>query len=88
MVKVFILVKLIYIYIDEAEMNQSNFLKNLVEFNEKSTPRTTEGKDKINTFESINVLYEGQKLILDAFHKWNISNKSFQGVNRLSVLSF
>ena len=54
-------------------MNQSNFLKNLVEFNEKSTPRTTEGKDKINTFESINVLYEGQKLILDAFHKWNIS---------------
>ena len=34
------------INIDETEMDQSNLLKNLVEFNNKSRPRTTEGKDK------------------------------------------
>ena len=34
------------INIDKAEMDQSNLLKTLVEFNEKSRPRTTEGKDK------------------------------------------
>ena len=33
------------INIDEAEMDQSNLLKKLVEFNQKSRPRTTEGKD-------------------------------------------
>ena len=27
-------------------MDQSNLLKNLVEFNDKSRPRITEGKDK------------------------------------------
>ena len=32
--------------IDEAEMDQSNLLKNLIEFNDRSRPRTTEGKDK------------------------------------------
>ena len=34
------------INIDEAEMDQSNLFKNIVEFNNKSRPRTTEGKDK------------------------------------------
>ena len=32
--------------IDEAEMDQSNLLKNLVRFNNNSRPRTKEGKDK------------------------------------------
>ena len=34
------------INIDEPEMNQSNLSKNTVEFNNKSRPRTIEGKDK------------------------------------------
>ena len=48
------------INIDEAEMDQSNLSKKLVEFNGKSRPKTVEGKDKKGTtFESVNVLYEG-----------------------------
>ena len=34
------------INIDETEMDQSNLLKKLVEFNNKPRPRTIEGKDK------------------------------------------
>ena len=34
------------INIDEAEMDQVNWLKNLVGFNNRSRPKTTEGKDK------------------------------------------
>ena len=34
------------INIDEAEMDEGNLLKKLVEFNDKSRARTTEGKDK------------------------------------------
>ena len=51
-------------------MNQSNLLKNIVEFSNKSRPRTTEGKDKKrDTFESVYALYERQELILNAFKK-------------------
>ena len=32
--------------IDEAEMDQSNLLANIVEFSNKSRPRRIEGKDK------------------------------------------
>ena len=43
-------------------------MKNFVEFNDRSRPRTAEGKDKKrNTFESVNGLYEGRELILNAF---------------------
>ena len=43
-------------------MDQSNLLKKLIEFNDRSRPRTTEGKDKRrNTFESLKVLYEGRE---------------------------
>ena len=31
---------------DEAEKDQSNLLKNIIELNEKSRPRTKEGKDR------------------------------------------
>ena len=49
-------------------MCQSNLLKNLVEFNDKSRPKTIEGKDeKRNTYESDQALYEGRELILNAF---------------------
>ena len=47
------------INIDEAEIDQSNLLKNLVEFNNKSRPRNIEGKDKKrDTCESAYALYE------------------------------
>ena len=52
--------------IDKVGMDQSNLLKYFPEFNNKSRPRTKEGKDKkINTFESVNALYEGRELILN-----------------------
>ena len=42
----------------KVEMDQSNLLKNLVELNDKSRLRTTEGKDKKrNTFQSVNAIY-------------------------------
>ena len=34
------------IIVDEAEEDQSNLLKNIVEFNENSRPRTEESKNK------------------------------------------
>ena len=52
------------INIDEAEVDQSNLLKNLVGFNKKSRPRTIEVKD---TYESAYALYEGRKLTLNGF---------------------
>ena len=55
------------INIDEAEMDQVNWLKNLVGFNYRSRPKTTEGKDKKKTSESVYVFYEGRELILNAF---------------------
>ena len=43
-------------------------IKNIVEFNKKSRPRTKEGKDKKrDTYESVYVLYEGRELTLNAF---------------------
>ena len=56
------------ITIDEADEDKSNLLKNIVEFNDKSRPRTKEDKDKKReTYESIYALYEGGKLTLNAF---------------------
>ena len=34
------------INIEEAELDQSNLLENIVKFNNKSKPKTKEGKDK------------------------------------------
>ena len=49
-------------------MDQRNLIKNLVEFNERSRPKTAKSKDKKrNTFESLNALYEGRELILNGF---------------------
>ena len=56
------------INIDEAEMDQSNLLDNMVKFNNKSKPKTKEGKaKKQNTFDSVNALYKGWELTLNAF---------------------
>ena len=39
-------------------MNDCNLLKNMVEFNEKFRTRKKEDKEKRNTCESVNALYE------------------------------
>ena len=52
----------------EAEADQNNPLKNIVEFTEKSRPRSKEGKDKKrDIYESAYALYEGRKLALNKF---------------------
>ena len=52
----------------------------MIEFNDKSTPRTAEGKDKKrNTYESACALYEGRELILNAFRSGIFSIKETQG---------
>ena len=46
---------------DEAEMDQSDLLKNVVELNNKTRSRTKEGKDKkVNIYESVYTLYQGR----------------------------
>ena len=52
--KVFILARL---KIVEAEKDQSTLLKNIVEFNNKSRPRTKEGKDKKETLMKVHILF-------------------------------
>ena len=65
---------------DEAEQYQSNLLENIIEFNEKSRPRTKEGKDKKrNTYESAYVLYERRESTLNAFRSRIFPIKSTQG---------
>ena len=54
--------------IDEAEMDGTNLLEIMIKFNNKSKPKTKEGKDKKgNTFDSVNVLYDSRELTLNAF---------------------
>ena len=49
---------------DEAEMDHTNLLENMVKLN-KSRPRSREGKfKKQNFFDSVNAFYEGWELIL------------------------
>ena len=52
---------------DEAEMHQTNLLKNWNEFSEKSKPRTKKGRYKKSFFEIANALYECRELVLNAF---------------------
>ena len=75
------------INIDEAEIDQNNLLKNIVQFNKKSRLRTTEGKDKKrNTFESAIALYEGRELILNAFRSGIFPIKATKG-EELKILT-
>ena len=41
----------------EAEKDQSNLLKNIVEFNNKSRPKSKEGKDKKEMFMKVHMLF-------------------------------
>ena len=51
------------INVDEAEMDQSNIIKNIVEFNYKSRPRIIEAKDKNGRELIFNALKNGIFLI-------------------------
>ena len=76
------------IHIDEAEMDQSNLLKDLIEFNNKSRPGTIEGKDKKrDTYESAYALYEGRELILNAFKSgiFQIESAKVEGFKILTL---
>ena len=71
----------------EAEEGQSNLLKNIVEFSNKSRPRTTKSKDiKTDTYESAYALYEGRELTLNAFQSGIFSIKATKG-ERLKMLT-
>ena len=64
----------------------SNLLENMVEFSNKPRSKTKEGKDKkINTFDSVNVLYQSLKLTLNAF-KSEILLKATKGTG-LKILT-
>ena len=48
------------ININEAEMNQTNLLKNMIKFNNKSISKAKKDKDKkLNMFNSVSAFYEG-----------------------------
>ena len=56
---------------DKAEEDQRNLLKDIIEFNEKSRPRTKEEQDKKrDTYETVYALYEGRELFLNDFRSW------------------
>ena len=75
MVKVFILVK----KINKSEMDQTNLLENIVKFNNKCRPKTKGKDEKRNTFDSLNALYEGRELTLNAFKSGIFPIKEKQG---------
>ena len=61
------------IIIKEAEKKQNNLFKNTLNFNNKSILKSI--KDKKNTLDSINALYVGPELIVNAFRSKNKTNK-------------
>ena len=64
----------------EAEEDQSNLLTNIIEFNNRSRPKTKEGKDKKrDTYESPYALYEGRELTLNPFKSGIFPIKATQG---------
>ena len=63
----------------EADEDQSNLLENMMEFNDRSRPRTKEGKMKKNVFDGVNALCEGCKLTLNAFKSRIFPLKPSQG---------
>ena len=56
------------ISIHETEMDQTTLLKSMVKFNNKSRPKTKEGKDEEkNTFDSVSALFVGRESTLNPF---------------------
>ena len=67
-------------------MDQTNLLENMVNFINKSRPISKEHKDKKrNTFDSVNALYEGRELTVNAFRSGMFPIKEKQG-ERLKIL--
>ena len=65
----------------------SNLLENMVEFSNKPRSKTKEDKDKkINTFDSVNVLYQSLKLTLNAFKSEIFPIKATKGTG-LKILT-
>ena len=61
-------------------MDQTNLLKNWIEFGERYRPRTKKDTDKKrNTFENVNALQEDRELILNAFRSGIFPMKEKQG---------
>ena len=68
-------------------MDQTNLLENMIEFNNKSRPKTKEGKDKKrDTFVSVSAPYEGRELTLNAFRSgiFPIKEKKGKGLKKLT----
>ena len=76
------------INVNEAKIDQTNLLENIVKFDKKFRPRSNEDKDKKrNTFDSINALYEGRELTHNAFRSGIFPIKEIQGKGRPSDLA-
>ena len=68
----------------EVEEDQSNLLKNIVEFNNKFRPITKKGKDKKgDIYESAQALYEGREVTLNAFKSEVLPKKTTQGEGKI-----
>ena len=69
-------------------MEQTNLLENMVKFNNKSKPKTKEGKDKKrNTFGSVNAFYGSRGLTLNDFRSEIFRTKAKQGKGRPRMLA-
>ena len=75
------------IFVVEAEINQSNVLENIVEFNDKPRPRKKENTEKTrNTFDSVNAFYECWELTFNAFEQGIFPIKAMKG-EKLEILT-
>ena len=76
------------ISIDEAEMDQTNLLDNVVNFKNISRPRSIEDKDKKrNIFNSASALYKGREITLNAFRSKIFPIKATKGKGSPSDLA-
>ena len=67
------------ISIHQAEMDQTNLLEKLVNFNSKFRPKTKESKDKKQNSVSISDLHKGRELTLNALRSEIFLIKEIQG---------
>ena len=76
------------VIMDEAEMDHTNLLENMVKFNNKYRARSKKDKDnKWNTFDSVNAVYEGQELTRNFFRSRIFPIKAIQGKGRTRMLA-
>ena len=73
---------------DEAEMDHTNLLENMVKFNNKYRAPSKEDKDnKWHTFDSVNADYEGQELTMNFFRSRIFPIKEIQEKGRPRMLA-